>query len=145
MRVDRLANAGSLLYPFISIIPYYNKDDIWKQLTFFKLIILKHTTAKKNAHLGCGFNEEMANKVAGRILKRSLFFIVLHIIFLLNPPLVKMTKFQNHEHLQLVTTVVWLIDGFVYCLFEKIVTHFIFCTIGLGQEISLEKLFLLYS
>jgi hypothetical protein len=55
--------------------------------TFFKLIILTHATEESNSHLGCGFNEEMAYKVAGRKLKKLLFFTVLHIIYIfLNPP-----------------------------------------------------------
>ncbi len=51
----------------------------YKNTTFFKLIILKQTTVKRSSHLGCGFNEKMAHKVAGRILKRLFFFIVLQI------------------------------------------------------------------
>jgi hypothetical protein len=44
-----------------------------------QLLILKHTTVKRNSHLGCGFNEKMAHKVIGHILKRSLIFMVLQI------------------------------------------------------------------
>ncbi len=41
--------------------------------------ILNLLFVKRSSHLGCGFNEKMAHKVAGRILKGLFFFIVLQI------------------------------------------------------------------
>jgi hypothetical protein len=78
-----MANTGSLLYPVsftpVSATKTTFEGSVHGRETFLKLIILKHATEESNSHLGCGFNEEMAHKVAGRILKRSLIFMVLQI------------------------------------------------------------------